>query len=149
MFFGIFENILVITPPNLQLPSSTRPPAASRCRHVPFAQQHYDVPAKERPSVPHLDEGGAWNSPSRGRLACPPLLFLRRCPFFFFFRTPTIVNFRIASWPLEPWTRDKRACVNSKHNNTKTNHSRVQPSPLPVRRIGNVSAFFFSNSNHT
>ena len=68
----------------MRLPSSTRPPAASRCRHVPSAQQHYDVPAKERPSVPHLGEGEAWKSPSRGRLACPPPLFLRRCPLFFF-----------------------------------------------------------------
>ena len=50
--------ILVITPPKkLRLPSSTRPQAASRCRHVPSAQQHYDVPAEERPSVPHLGEG--------------------------------------------------------------------------------------------
>ena len=42
----------------------------------------------------------------------------------------------------EPWTRDdKRACVNSKHNNTRANHSSVQPSPPAVRRIGNASAF--------
>ena len=38
----------------------------------------------------------------------PPSRFLRRCRFFVF-RTPTILNFRIAFWPLEPWTRnDKR-----------------------------------------
>ena len=69
-----FEIILVIRPPRkkLRLPSSTRPPAASRCRHIPPAQQHYDVPAKERASLPHLGEGGAWKSPSRGRLAWPP-----------------------------------------------------------------------------
>ena len=61
------------TPPKkLRLPSSTRPPAASRYRHVPSAQQHYDVPAKERASVPHLGEGEAWKSPSRGRLVWPP-----------------------------------------------------------------------------
>ena len=143
-FFFIFENILVITPPpeKLLLPSSTRPPAASRCRHVPSAQQHYDVPAKERASVPHLGEGEAWKSPSRGRLACPPPLFLSSLPAFFFFRPPTVVDFRIYFWPLEPWTQDdKRACVNSKHNNTRTNHSSVQPSSLAVRRIGNASAF--------
>ena len=56
---------------------------------------------------------------------------------------PTILNFPIAFGPLEPWTRDdKRACVNSKHNNTRTNHSSVEPSPSPgalaVRRIGNA-----------
>ena len=42
------------------------------------------MPAKERASVPHLGEGGAWKSPSRGRLACPPPLFLRRCLLIFF-----------------------------------------------------------------
>ena len=73
MFF--LEIILVITPPEkLRLPSSTRPPAASRCRHASSAQQHYDVQAKKRASVPHLGEGGAWKSPSRGRLAWPPAL---------------------------------------------------------------------------
>ena len=80
---------MAITPrQKLRLPSSTRPPAASRCRHVPSAQQHYDAPAKERPSAPYLGEGEAWKSPSRGRLACPPPLFLRRCPPFCF-RFPT------------------------------------------------------------
>ena len=136
----LFENTLVITSPpkKLRLPSSTRPPVASRWRHVRSAQQHYDVPAKERASVPHLGELGAWKSPSRGRLACPPPLFLRRCPLFSFFGTPAVLTFRIAFWPLEPWTRDdKRACVNSKHN-TRTNHSSVQPSPLAVPRIGNA-----------
>ena len=97
--------------------------------------------------MPHLCErGGAWKSPSRGRLACPTPAFSSPLPAIFFFRTPTILNFRIAFWPLEtwtkPWTRDhKRECVNSKHNNTRTNHSSVQPSPLAVRRIGNSSAF--------
>ena len=72
-FFGFFENILVITPlKKRRLSSSTRPPAASRCCHVPSGQQHYDVPAKERPSMPHLGEGGNWKSPSRGWLAWPP-----------------------------------------------------------------------------
>ena len=82
---------MVTTPPQKSCDSRapSRPPAASRCRHVPSAQQHYDVPAKEWPSVPHLGEGGAWKLPSRGRLACPQPPFLRRCPFFFF-RTPTI-----------------------------------------------------------
>ena len=83
--------------------------------------------------------------PGDGSLAPPPL-FLRRCPLFFFFRTPTILNFRIAFRPLEPWAEpwtrdDKCVCVNSKHNNTRTNHSSVQPSPLTARRIGNASAF--------
>ena len=98
------------------------------------------MPAKERASVPHLGEGGAWKSPSRGRLACPPRAFSSSLPANFFFRTPTILNFRIALWPLEPWTepwtRDhKRACVNGKHKNTRINHSSVQPSPLAMRRI--------------
>ena len=76
-FFWIFEiSWLYNTPPKKRrLPSSTRPPAASRCRHVPSAQQHYGVPAKERASVLHLGEGGAWKSHSRGRLACPPPAF--------------------------------------------------------------------------
>ena len=61
------------TPPEkLRLRCSTRPPASSRCRPVPSAQQHYDVPAKERASLPHLGEGEAWKSPSRGRLAWHP-----------------------------------------------------------------------------
>ena len=55
--------------------------------------------------------------PGTARLTPPD--FLRRCPLFFF-RTPTILHFRIAFWPLEPWTRgDKRACVNSKHNSRR------------------------------
>ena len=151
-FFWIFEiSWLYNTPPKKRrLPSSTRPPAASRCRHVPSAQQHYGVPAKERASVLHLGEGGAWKSHSRGRLACPPPAFSSSLPAIFFFRTPIISTFRIAFRPLEPWAEpwtepwardDKRACVNSKHNNTKTNHSSVQPSPLAVRRVGNASAF--------
>ena len=53
------------------------------------------MPAEERASVPHLGEGGAWKSPSRGRLACPPPLFHRRCLLFFFFRTPTILTFEL------------------------------------------------------
>ena len=104
---------LQYSPKKLRLPSSTRPPAASRCRHVPSARLRYDVPAKERASVFHLGEGVAWKSPSRGRLACPPRFFFVAARIFVF-RTPTILNFRIAFWPLEPWTRgDKRACVNS------------------------------------
>ena len=72
-FFRIFENILGYkTPPKKRrLPSSARPAAASRCRHVPSAQQYYDLTAKKRASVPHLGEGEAWKSPSRGRLAWP------------------------------------------------------------------------------
>ena len=57
--------------------------------HVPSAQQQYDMPANERPSVPHIGEGGAWKSPARGRLACPPPLSFRRCLLLFFFRTST------------------------------------------------------------
>ena len=54
--------------------------------------------------------------PGTARLP-PPALFLRRCPLFFF---PTILNFRIAFWPLAPWKRDdKRACVSSKHNTSQ------------------------------
>ena len=122
------------TPPKKRrLPSSTRPQAASRCRHVPSAQQHYDMPAEERASEPHLGEGGAWKSPSRGRLACPLPVFLRRCPLIFFFRTPTILNFRIALWALEPWTKPyardhKRACVNGKHNKQHQDQSQQRPA---------------------
>ena len=85
-----------------------------------------------------------------GTARLPPAAFSSSLPASFFFRTPTVLNFRTAFWLLEPWTEswtepwardDKRACVNSKHNNTKTNHSSVQPSPLAVRRIGNASAF--------
>ena len=72
VFFYLRKYLGYNTPPKkLRLPSSTRPPAASRCRHVQSAQQHYDVPAKGRLSVPHLGEGEAWNR-SRGRLAWPP-----------------------------------------------------------------------------
>ena len=139
-FIWIFENILVITPPprKVRLPSSTRPPAASRCRHVRSAHQHYDVPAKARASVPHLGEGGAWKSPPRGRLACPPPLFLRRCPLSFCFPNSKYID---VFGHLSHGHDNKRACVNSKHNNTRTNHSSVQPSPLAVRRIRNASAF--------
>ena len=82
----------------------------------------------------------------------PPRFFFVAARFFYFFELPTILNFQIAFRPLEPWTRhNKRACVNSKHNNSKHNNSKhnntrandssVQPSPLAVRRIGNASAF--------
>ena len=54
-----------------------------------------------------------------------------------------MINIRIVSRPLEPWTRDdNRACANSKNHNTRTNHSSVEPSPSPgvlgVRRIGDA-----------
>ena len=53
----------------LRLPSSTQPLSALRCRHVPSAKHHYDASAKERASVPHVGDGGAWKSPSPRRLA--------------------------------------------------------------------------------
>ena len=49
------------------------------------AQQLYDAPATEGPSVPHLGEGEAWKSPSRGRLACPPRAFSWWLPAICFF----------------------------------------------------------------
>ena len=90
--------------------------------------------------------GGSVEIALPGTARLPPSAFSSSLPASFFFRTPTILNFRISFWPLEPWTepwtRDhKRACVNSNHNNTRTNHSSVQPSPLAERRIGNASAF--------
>ena len=89
---------------------------------------------------------GERGPPGDGSLPPPPAFSSSLPAKYIFFRTPTILNFRIAFWPLEPWTepwtRDgKRACVNSKHNNNRTKHSSVQPSPLAVRRIGNASAF--------
>ena len=145
-FFWIFENVLVNPPPpkaaTPELHSASGglavPPRPIRTAALRHAGERTGVGAPPR-------RGGAWKSPSRDRLACPPPLFLRRC-LLFFFRTPTKLKFRIACWPLEPWTqpwtRDhERACVNSKHNNTRANHGSVQPSPLAVRRIGNASAF--------
>ena len=145
-FVGIFQNTLVIPPPrnrcDRRAPLSLRRPRG--CRHIPSARQHYDVPAKGRPSLPHLGVGGAGKSPTRGRLAPPPVFF-RPCLLFVFSNT-NYIKCLIGFWSLkqwtEPWTRDdKRACVNSKRNITRTNLSSVQPSPLAVRRIGNASAF--------
>ena len=58
-FLGYFTNRK-----RLRFPSSTRPPEASRCHHVPSTQQPYDGPGKERPSVPHLGEWAAWKLPA-------------------------------------------------------------------------------------
>ena len=149
-FFWIFENILVIIPPPKKAATPELHPAAGglvvplhpiRTAALPRAGERTAVGAPPR-------RGGSVEItlPGTARLPPPPL-FLRRCPLLFFSNSNYIgLNFIIAFWPLEPWTEpwardDKRTCVNSKHNNTRTNHSSVQPSPLTVRRIGNASAF--------
>ena len=142
-FFWIFENILVTIPPpkKRRLPSSTRPPAASRCRHVPSAQQHYDVPAKERASVPHLGEGETWNRPPGDGSLAPPPLFLRRCPLLFFSNSNYIrLNFRIDFWPLEPWTEramDTRRQARLRQQQAQQHQDQAQQRPaVAARRAG-------------
>ena len=49
----------------LQLPSSTRPPAASRWLHALPTQQPYDLPAKERAPMNDSASGGL---PGKGLL---------------------------------------------------------------------------------
>ena len=81
--------------------------------------------------------GGSVEIALPGTARLPPPAVLRRCLLNFFFRTPNyILNFRIAFWPLgpwtQPWTRDhKRACVNSNHTtpgpNTAASSRRRSP----------------------
>ena len=143
-FFWIFENILVITPPP-KSGDSRAPLGLRRPRGAATSHPHSSTTACRRKNgrrCPTSARGKRENRPPGDGSLAPPRFFLRRCALFLFFRTPTMLNFRIAFWPLEPWTRDdKRACVNSKHNSTRTNHRSVQPSSLAVRRIGNASAF--------
>ena len=140
-FFWIFENILAITPP--QKSGDSRPRGAAT------SHPHSSTTTCRRKNgrrCPTSARGERGNRPPGDGLLAPPRGFFVAARYFFF-RTPTTLNFRIAFWPLEPWTepwtRDhKRACVDSKHhNNTRTNHSCVKPSPLAVRRIGNASVF--------
>ena len=140
-FFGSLKYLGYNTPPKkLRIPSSTRPPVACAATSHPHSSTT-TCRRKNGRRRPTSARGKRGNRPPGDGSLAPPPLFLRRCPLFFF-RIPTILNFRIAFGPLEPWTRDdKRARVNSKHNNTRTNHSSVQPSPLAVRRIGNARAF--------
>ena len=137
-FFWIFENILVTTPPQ-KSGDSRAPLGFRRPRGAATSHAHSSTTTCRRKNgrrCPTSARGERGNRPP-GDGSLPPPRFFFVAAHFFFFRTPTILNFRIAFWPLEPWTRDdKRACVNSKHNNTRTNHSSVQPSPLAVRRIG-------------
>ena len=144
----IFENSLVITPTRKSC-DSRAPLGLPRPRGAATSHPHSSTTTCRRKNgrwCPTSAKGERGNRPPGDGSLAPPPLFQRSLPAFFF-RTPTtVLKFRIASWPLEPWTEsctrdDKRAGVNSKHNNTRTNHSSAQPSPLAVRRIGNASAF--------
>ena len=137
-FFRIFENRLVITPPpqggDSRAPLGLQRPRGAATSHPLSSTTTYR--RKNGRRYPTSARGERGNRlPGDGSLAP-----IRHCPLFFFFRTPTILNFRIAFWPLEPWT-EPWTCVNSKHNNIRTINSSVQPSPLAVRRIGNATAF--------
>ena len=67
--------------------------------------------------------------------------------FIFFVRPrPTVETFEVLFGHVSHrqscgQRNDKRAGINGKKNNTRTNHSSVQPLPLAVRRIGKASAF--------
>ena len=143
-FKWIFENILVTTTPPKSC-DSRAPLGIRRPRGAATFYPHSSTTTCRRKNgrwCPTSAKGERGNRPPGDGSLAPPPLFQRSLPAFFF-RTPTtVLKFRIASWPLEPWIRDdKRACVSSKHNNTRTNDSSIQPSPLAVRRIGSASAF--------
>ena len=55
-----------------RLPSSTRPPAASRWRHVPPTQQPYDVPANEWVPCPTRRAGRVERHPPGDGSTCSP-----------------------------------------------------------------------------
>ena len=146
--FWIIKSILVKTPPQKN-GDSRAPLGLRRPRGAATSYLHSSTTTCRRKNgrrCPTSARGERGNRPPGDGLLAPPPAFSSSLPAIFFFRTPTILNFRIALWPLEPrtepWTRDhQRACVNGKHNNTRTNHISVQPSPLAMRRIGNASAF--------
>ena len=137
---------LVVRPPQKSC-DSRAPLGLPRRRGAATSHTHNSTTTCRRKNgrrCPTSARGERGNRPPGDGSLAPPL-FLRRCPLFFF-RTPITLHLRIAFWLLEPWTEpwtrdDKRACVNSNHNNTRTNHSSVQPSLLAVRRIGNTTAF--------
>ena len=146
-FFWIFEISWLKHPPP-KSGDSRAPLGLRRPRGAATSHPHSSTTTCRRKNgrrYPTSVRGERGNRPpGDGSLAPPGFFFVAAC--YFFFRAPTTLNFRIAIWPHEPctkpWTRDhKRACANSKHNNTRTNHSSVQPSPLAVRRIGNAGAF--------
>ena len=126
---------------------SRAPPGLSRPRRAAAFHPHSSTTTCRRKNGRRCinSASGERGNGSRGDgFFAPHPLFLCRC-LHFFFRTPTIFHFRIVLWPLEPRTRDdKRECVNSKHNNTRTIQSSFETSPLPivlaVRRIGNARA---------
>ena len=141
-FFWIFENILVIIPPQ-KSGDSRAPLGLRRPRGAATSHSHSSTTTCRRKNgrrCPASARGERGNRPPGDGSLAPPPAFLRRCPLLFFSNSNSNyirLNFRIAFWPLEPWTEpwardDKRACANSKHNNTRTNHSSVQPSPLAV-----------------
>ena len=96
-FFWIFKNILVIIPPDkaatLELHSASDglavPPRSIRTAELRRAGERTAVVAPPR-------RGGSVEIALPGAARLPPPLFLRRCPLFFFFRTPTVLNFIIA-----------------------------------------------------
>ena len=141
VFFWIFENILLFKPPRKaatpELHSATGglavPPRPIRTAALRRAGERTAVGAPPR-------RGGSVEIALPRTARLPQPAFSSSLPAFFFSNS-TILNFRTAFWPLEPWTRDKRAWVHSKHNDTRTDHSSVQSSPLAVRRISNASAF--------
>ena len=71
--------------------------------------------------------------PGTARFPPPPAISLRRCPLFLSSNSNCIkLSNLFFATRLETWTRDEKgACVNSKHNNTGSNHGGVEPSPLP------------------
>ena len=94
------------------------------------------MPAKERPSVPHLGEGEAWKSPSRGRLACPPLAFSSSLPATFFFSNSNyikLLNCFLATWAMDT-AMDTRPQARLRQKQAQQHQDQSQQRPAAAAR---------------